>query len=681
MVGPVTLPSRLLARQARSSTRLLFALGILVATAGGTFLACSDDSAGGPGTSDASVDAIAPSDVAPLPPSDGGSTPDGGGNGADCRPSGWCWENPKPWGDTVAGVWGAAPNDVWAVGGAGVLFHWDGTAWSRVASPTTTNLYAVWGAAPNDVWAVGDHGTVLHYDGSSWTSERREDGGSYDPLVAIHGTSGTDVWAIGSQGALHYDGVGWTTKTLFDADGGAPLFGQWNDIFDHGTNDVWVAGGLSGSLAHADGAAWDVVTIDVPGIDPSTVSHCVWVAPNGDLFVGADQGIFGPENARIYRRSGGTWTESPVTLGTISRIWGTTASDVYAIGTGGTILHFDGATWAAAAGAPTNAPHLGGIAPAGGDLWVVGDDATFLRRTAAAPGTWATTLPTSASTTQNLTDVSALSAAEAWAVGQTVLHRTDQGWAVASALEGGGTLDDAGLQGVSAISSTDVWAGGNRGAFHWNGSAWSPRNALADGGLLAGLSDISAAATDDVWGVSGSSVFHYLGSTWSEVPLTQADGGPVTTGPFFFTVVARTPNDVWVGGPFTVLRWNGGSWTKVNDADSGLTGPASGILPVSDTEGWAVTGFAQVAYHWNGTNLVPVPIPGDWSDSLFLPRMAASSPTDIWLVAPGGIAHYNGQSWSYSDRPSSTMQGIGSAAGHTWVVGTGGTILHHAPTQ
>ncbi len=33
----------------------------------------------------------------------------------------------------------------------------------------TNDLYGVWGAAPDDVWAVGDHGTVIHWNGSDWS--------------------------------------------------------------------------------------------------------------------------------------------------------------------------------------------------------------------------------------------------------------------------------------------------------------------------------------------------------------------------------------------------------------------------------------------------------------------------------------------------------------------------------
>jgi hypothetical protein len=50
---------------------------------------------------------------------------------------------------------------VWAVGKAGTILHWNGSAWSTVPSPTSADLDAVFGADACDVWAVGDRGAVL----------------------------------------------------------------------------------------------------------------------------------------------------------------------------------------------------------------------------------------------------------------------------------------------------------------------------------------------------------------------------------------------------------------------------------------------------------------------------------------------------------------------------------------
>jgi len=68
------------------------------------------------------------------------------------------------------GVWGTAPNDVFMVGSAGTIVHWDGAGCSRMVSPTTADLFDVAGFGPNDVYAVGAGGTILHYDGASWQS-------------------------------------------------------------------------------------------------------------------------------------------------------------------------------------------------------------------------------------------------------------------------------------------------------------------------------------------------------------------------------------------------------------------------------------------------------------------------------------------------------------------------------
>jgi hypothetical protein len=47
------------------------------------------------------------------------------------------------------------------VGDNGTINHWNGSSWSRVASPTNDDLRGVWGSA-TDVFVVG--GFSLGYD-------------------------------------------------------------------------------------------------------------------------------------------------------------------------------------------------------------------------------------------------------------------------------------------------------------------------------------------------------------------------------------------------------------------------------------------------------------------------------------------------------------------------------------
>src|SRR5262249_15054130 len=90
--------------------------------------------------------------------------------------------SPTPAGSTQAellGVSAVSGRNIWAVGtyfdaaGAFTLIeHWDGTAWSQVASPTpggaggeaSAALSSVAAASPKDVWAVGSYADLLDHN-------------------------------------------------------------------------------------------------------------------------------------------------------------------------------------------------------------------------------------------------------------------------------------------------------------------------------------------------------------------------------------------------------------------------------------------------------------------------------------------------------------------------------------
>jgi hypothetical protein len=96
----------------------------------------------------------------------------------------------------LTGVDAFSPADVWAVGYAAtkncayncidqtVAVHWNGTKWTRVATPDPAGpnqssiLLGMGATGPSDVWAVGQyytsaaevpHTLILHWDGSGWS--------------------------------------------------------------------------------------------------------------------------------------------------------------------------------------------------------------------------------------------------------------------------------------------------------------------------------------------------------------------------------------------------------------------------------------------------------------------------------------------------------------------------------
>src|ERR1051325_9580652 len=134
-----------------------------------------------------------------------------------------------------------------------------------------------------------------------------------------------------------------------------------------------------------------------------------------------------------------------------------------------------------------------------------------------------------------------------------------------------------GLTDVSAVSDNDVWAVGASGYVssaglieHWDGVAWSvvPFEPV---GTNTSFYGVSATAADDAWAVgsvtglpSSALVEHWNGTKWSAM-RTQAGGS-------FNAVVANSRTDVWALGsglvgstiqPF-VEHWDGHSWQVVS---------------------------------------------------------------------------------------------------------------------
>ncbi len=97
-------------------------------------------------------------------------------------------------------VWGSGPADVWAVGTGGVILHFDGAAWSAVASPTVDRLIAVWGTSAADAYAVGGDGTglVLRWDGVRWSRFAA----APEPLSGVWRASGGPLYVGGNRGWL-----------------------------------------------------------------------------------------------------------------------------------------------------------------------------------------------------------------------------------------------------------------------------------------------------------------------------------------------------------------------------------------------------------------------------------------------------------------------------------------------
>jgi hypothetical protein len=104
---------------------------------------------------------------------------------------------------------------VWAVGSADdrtLIEHWNGQAWSKVASPNPPNsagsyLYGVSITSSNDAWAAGHYYNdakisqplLEHWNGRAWTivATPSPTGSTHTQLWNVTARTPTDAWTAG----------------------------------------------------------------------------------------------------------------------------------------------------------------------------------------------------------------------------------------------------------------------------------------------------------------------------------------------------------------------------------------------------------------------------------------------------------------------------------------------------
>ncbi|MEW5735981.1 MAG: hypothetical protein AB1921_14080 [Thermodesulfobacteriota bacterium] len=321
-----------------------------------------------------------------------------GANGAFLRFDGTSWVTmPSPTGNDLRGVWSHDGDPVFAVGEPGKMWSWNGTSWTFTYVPGGI-MNAVWGTSDYNVYAVGDGGRIIHKDGP-WYNE---ESGTTEDLLAVWGASYTEVYAVGKNStALYSDGtegcfIGCPAGIdLYDVQGGGGPGGcvhalGWDGEFSyilylnvdswefevvHSTRGVLYGLGLSGPYLVAVGADEAVWFLDpyfpylwyekdmrelFYGLDS------VWGASGTDVFaVGSAGAIVHFDGSLSFMDSG--------TSSWLTGVWGSSGSDVFAVGAGGTVLHYNGSLWSPMDSGTTKT--LSGVwGTSGTDVYAVGDE-------------------------------------------------------------------------------------------------------------------------------------------------------------------------------------------------------------------------------------------------------------------------------------------------------------------
>ena len=192
----------------------------------------------------------------------------------------------RPTLNTLHAVESISLNNAWAVGEAGILLYWNGTAWQKMTSPTSQYLWDVHFVTSTHGWAAGNAGTMLYWNGTNWSSKTISGAGNLyavDMIVSTADPAKNYGLAVGSSGTwLKWDSGlnAWinqptfTTHTLYDVE-------ILND-------NLAYAVGQAGVIYRWDGSTWSAVRYPVPA-EPSLNDLYMMDANNG-LAVG-DEGV------------------------------------------------------------------------------------------------------------------------------------------------------------------------------------------------------------------------------------------------------------------------------------------------------------------------------------------------------------------------------------------------------
>jgi len=350
------------------------------------------------------------------------------------------------------------------------------------AVPTFNAIHAYSGSA---IWAVGDLGWAMFNGGGGWAPQVSHagvtlrdvavgyDGGALSAFIGVMvGDNGTIMISTNASAG---DGNWVAGGPNFNKN---DLYGCTMRVWDGGPYVSYTVGDAGTVLATSDGGInWNLRQGPSNKLNATSFYDSLhgWaVGARGCIFATAD--------------GGSTWTlQGGGTYNDLTGVYAADATHVWAVGTAGTVIFFNGTDWASQdAGAPYN-----------DFLAISGTDATHV-----------------------------------WAVG--ALSAPPDPLATIRFFDGSWHNQDAdagtvALRGVSAADATHVWAVGDQGeVLFGNGTTWSVQRA-ADA-MTPDLHAVSAPTTTEIWatGVGGTAIRSTNAGTDWTVLNTDTGVGPTT---------------------------------------------------------------------------------------------------------------------------------------------------------
>ncbi|MDY6834697.1 MAG: hypothetical protein SVY53_07880 [Chloroflexota bacterium] len=223
----------------------------------------------------------------------------------------------------------------------------------------------------------------------------------------------------------------------------------------------------------------------------------------------------------------------------INAIWGSAMDDIFAVGSHGTILHYDGNSWTPMdSGTPLDLNDVWGTS--GTDVFAVGNDETILHFNG-----WS------------------------WSKMETMelIHQYDTFITTTPAFSFSGVWGSS-HQDVFVVGGMTRYGSSMSSIWHYNGTSWEEQDYVS-GSMLY---DVCGTSSDNVFavgrGTSGRSIMHYDGDSWSSMSsdftgTLKAGWGSSSSNVFAvgygapsFTMMAATGLR-WPVAPMNGLRMSG----------------------------------------------------------------------------------------------------------------------------
>ena len=282
---------------------------------------------------------------------------------------------------------------------------------------------------------------------------------------------------------------------------------------------------------------------------------------------------------------GRKWTVVSQLDGTsLNGIWGSSGSDIIAIGDSGTVLHYDGRKWAEDdTGTSLNLYGVWGSSAS--SIYAVGESGLVLYYDGES---WSDASPSSF--TGTLRNVWCITQSNCLAVGQNasiqVRSNATGPWSLEYSLEYFGSL-----RGIWGSSDSDIYAVGDFGTIlHYNGTGWE----FIDSETYINLYDVWGSAADNVFVVGqNGTILHYNGTLWA--PMES--GTTVTLNGIW----GNAANEVYtVGEDGTMLLLKGFQWDKL---EIGIAENLNDVWSDKRKEVYAVGSdgsiiFGRVSFPW-----------------------------------------------------------------------------------